>query len=326
MRALLMSAPNVQTVVAERPEPAPGPGQVAIDVAYAGINFLDVMARRGDRGYVPAWPFVPGLEVAGTIRAVGPEVTGLAVGGRVAAFTRGGGGLATVAVADAELVIPVPDEVSLAVASSAPLMLSTALLLLTDVARLRAGESVLMHSAGGGVGGAVAQLVGILGGGLRLGTVGRPDKIAAAERAGWDVVLPRDDDLAAAVRQAAGGGVDVVLDASGTQLLEVDLAIAAPGARIVLFGNAGGGAPEPLPQLGRLIGGNVALAGFSISGLPAAAPARVAAALVEVLRLLASGQLQAPVTEVEGLDAVPAIHDLLAAGRGSGKYVVSVGG
>ena len=183
----------------------------------------------------------------------------------MSAFTAGGG-LAEIAVARAELVVPLPEEVALPVAAAAPLMLSTALLLLTDVTRLQPGESVLMHSASGGVGTAVAQLVPLLGGGLRIGTVGRASKVAEARRVGWDVAISRESEVVEAIR-AATGDVDVILDPSGTSLLDVDLAVAAPGARIALFGNSGGGVPGPLPPVGRLIGGNVALAGFSMSRL-----------------------------------------------------------
>ena len=203
-------------------------------------------------------------------------------------------------------------------------MLSTALVLLTDVARIRPQETVLMHSASGGVGSAVAQLVPHLGGGLRVGTVGRSDKVAEAARAGWDVSLVRTDDLAAQVREAVPGGVDVVLDPVGTSLLEVDLAVAAPGARIALFGNPSGATPASLPPLGRLVGGNVALAGFSMSRLTATSPARARDALARVVQLLASGDLHLTLTEVDSLIRVPVIHDLLASGRGSGKHVVRI--
>jgi NADPH:quinone reductase len=327
MQALVMteasSGPD-RTEVGSLPEPVPGATQVSIDVVGAGINFMDVMARRGDPGYVPAWPYTPGLEVAGTVRSVGPDVTGVAVGQRVAAFT-GGGGLAEVALAEASLVVPLPDDVSFSIAAAAPLMLSTALLLLTDVVHFRAGERVLMHSASGGIGTGVAQLVPALGGGLRIGSVGRSDKIADARRSGWDVALVRDEDLTEAVRDAAGGGVDVILDPAGTSLLPLDLDLVAPGGRIALFGNPEGGQPAPLPPLSRLIGGNVALAGFSMSRLQATAPERVAAALRHIVTLLAAGSLRIPVTEVASLEDVPAVHQLLADGRGSGKYVAVLG-
>ncbi len=115
--------------------------------------------------------------------------------------------------------------------------------------------------------------------------------------------------------------MDVVLDPLGTSMLDLDLAVAAPGGRIVLFGNAGGGTPAPLPAAGRLIAGNVAVGGFSISRLAAAAPDRVAGALRRVLDLLAAERLHLPVTELGSLDDVPAVHQQLADGRGSGKYV-----
>ncbi|WP_205413237.1 quinone oxidoreductase family protein [Amycolatopsis ruanii] len=274
MKALLMSGPAVDgsaTNVAEVPAPEPGPGQVAIDVAYAGINFIDVMARRGDPGYASGWPYVPGLEVAGTIRAVGAGVTGRQIGQRVAAFTPGGG-LAQVALAGAEVTAPVPDGVALATAASARLVVATALLLLTERARLRPGETVLMHSASGGLGSVVSQVATALGGARRIGTVGRPDKIADGLAAGWDDVFARDGDLADAVHTIAPDGVDVVLDPTGTALLDLDLSLLAPGGRVVLFGNAGGGTPAPLPPVGRLIGDNAGIVGFSMSRLIATDP------------------------------------------------------
>ncbi|HEY0578600.1 MAG TPA: zinc-binding dehydrogenase [Pseudonocardia sp.] len=326
MRALVMIEPSDgpdRTQVDKVDEPVPGPGQLTVEVAHAGINFIDVMARRGDPGYASGWPYVPGLEVAGTVRSLGAGNTGFSVGQPVAAFTRGGG-LAEVAVAESALVVPLPGGVSTAVASAAPLMLSTALLLLTDIGRFRPGDTVLMHSASGGVGGAVARFVPALGGGRRIGVVGRPDKVDAARAAGWDTVLVRGPELAGAVRSAARDGVDLVLDPSGTTMLDVDLAVAAPTGRIVLFGNAGGGTPEPLPPAGRLIGGNLAIGGFSMSSLTAAAPASAADALRRVLDLVADRALDVEVTEIDSLDGVAAVHQRLAEGQGSGKYVVSV--
>ncbi|MFG1869106.1 quinone oxidoreductase family protein [Micromonospora arborensis] len=329
MHALMMIGPSQgvdRTEVREIEEPRPGPGEVTIDVVHAGINFLDVMARRGDAGYVGAWPYAPGLEVSGVVREIGPDVTGLAVGQRVAAFTAGGG-LGDVVLVRAEFVVPVPDQVPSPVAAAAPLMLTTALLLLEDAARFRPGETVLVHSASGGVGSAVAQLVPALGGGLRIGTVGRPDKVASALKSGYDVAVARSEDLTKAVRAATGGaGVDIVLDPLGTTMIETDLGVTAPGGRIVLFGNAGGGDQAALPPAGRLIGGNLAISGFSISRLWATAPRRAAAGLRRVLDLIADGRLDIAITEVGSLADVPAVHQLLAEGRGDGKYVARLRG
>ncbi|MGI5226705.1 quinone oxidoreductase family protein [Actinoallomurus sp. CA-142502] len=328
MRALVMTGPSEdagRTTVLEVEEPHPGAGEVTVEVEYAGINFIDVMARRGDPGYAKEWPYRPGLEVSGTVREVGPGVTGLDPGRRVAAFT-GGGGLAEVVRVPAASVVPVPGGVPSPVAAAAPLMLTTGLLLLRDAARFRPGETVLVHSAGGGVGGAVARLVPALGGGRLIGTVGRPAGVGPALESGYDAVVPRDAGLEEAIRAATGGtGVDVVLDPLGTRALRTDLAVAAPGGRIVLFGNAGGGEQDALPAAGRLIGGNLSIGGFSMSGLWAHATHRAAAGLREVLGLVADGTLDLPVTEAGALAEVPEIHQLLAEGRGRGKYVVRPG-
>jgi NADPH2:quinone reductase len=329
MRALMMTGPSQRadrTEIRDIGKPRPGPGEVTIDVRFAGINFLDVMARRGDAGYAGAWPYAPGLEVSGTVREIGPGVTGLTAGQRVAAFTEGGG-LAEVVLVRAGFAVPVPDQVPSQLAAAAPLMLTAALLLLQDAAGFRPGKTVLMHSASGGMGSAVAQLVPLLGGGLRIGTVGRPGKVASALKGGYDVALARDADLAGAIRAATGGaGVDIVLDPLGATMLETDLAVTAPGGRIVLFGNAGGGQLAPLPSFGRLLGGNLAIAGFSITGLWANAPHRASAGLRRVLDLIAGGRLDIAITEVGSLAETPDAQQLLAEGRGHGKYVTRING
>ena len=325
MLALVFDAPASDTSASRVAEIGiPDPGEISIDVHHAGINFKDVMERRGDPGYVARWPFVPGLEVAGTVRMVGAGVDHLRIGDRVAAFT-GAGGLAEVAVTPAELVVRVPGVVDLALAAAAPGVLVTAWLLLDEVGRLRSGEVLLVHGAAGGVGQAVARLGRRLGAGLLLGTVGGEGRVAAAERVGYDRVLVRGPTLAADIREVTGGrGFDVVLDPQGTTLLDVDLEAAAPGGRIVLFGNAPGTPLGQLPPPGRLLGGNLSIAGFSISSLAAAAPERVGAGLRRVLDLVAAGGLSLELTAVTGLAAAPEAQQALAEGRGLGKYVVAV--
>jgi NADPH:quinone reductase len=207
MHALQMTAPasdSGTTQVVQLDEPEPGPGDVAIEVAFAGVNFIDVMSRRGDPGYASGWPYVPGLD------------------------------------------------------------------------------------------------------------------------AGWDHAVVADLAAAAAIRQHMPAGADVVLDPTGTQNLDLDLEIAAPGARVVLCGNAAGGTPAPLPPMGRLIGGNIGILGFSISRLRRDRPDLVAAALRRSLELLAAGAVRSEVTVLDSLAAVPEVHDLLANRRGVGKYVARV--
>jgi NADPH2:quinone reductase len=327
MRALAFDgpAPDMSTTrLAQLPVPVPGPGEIAIDVHHAGVNFIDIMARRGDPGYAAQWPFVPGLEVAGTVRALGPDVDGPPVGTRVAAFS-GRSGLAEVAIVAAPLVVPVPDAVSFAQAAAAPGTLTAAELLVADTARVRAGDVVLVHAAGGGVGPARAPRARLAGASTLIGTVGHPRRAAAAQGAGYDVVLARGPELTVDIRKRTGGrGVDVVLDPQGTDLLDVDLEVVAPGGRIVLFGNATGAPLAPLPATRRLYAANASIAGFSLTRWSAVAPQRVADALKRVLADLASGAHTAEVTEIDDLDGAADAQQALADGRGAGKQVVRI--
>jgi NADPH2:quinone reductase len=327
MQALVFDGPAPDTSasrVTELVVPEPAPGAVSIDVHYAGVNFKDVMARRGDPGYVPSWPFVPGLEVAGTVHELGAGVNGLQVGDRVTAFTDHGG-LAEVAVAPADLTVRVPAGLDLERAAAAPGALTTAALLLSDFGHLRPGEVVLVHSAAGGVGQAVVRLARLAGAELVLGTVGDTNRVAAAKRAGYDAALVRGPGLTSAIRECTGDRpIDLVLDPQGTSLLDLDLDVLAAGGRIVLFGNATGATLDPLPAASRLFGANASIAGFSLAALAATAAGRVAGAMHDVLDHLAAGELEVELTKVEGLDAAPQAQQALAEGRGRGKQVVRV--
>ncbi|MFL6076091.1 MAG: zinc-binding alcohol dehydrogenase family protein [Mycobacteriales bacterium] len=321
MRALVLTGPSAtadRTEIREVAEPLPGPGEVTVEVTHAGINFKEVMQRRGDPEWVPGWPLVPGMEVAGVVRRLGAGVDSPAPGQRVAGYA-GTGGLAEVATVRADLAVPVPDEVTLRDAAAVPVVLATALILLADAGRVAAGETVLVHSAGGGVGTALARLAPLYGVARLIGTTGRADRAGAVRDAGYELALVRDGGLVDAVREVAPAGVDLILDPLGTVALDDDLAMVAPGGRIVLFGNAAGGPPE-LPTLYRLMAANVSIGGMAISGLVAKAPHRVAGAMRQVLDLLAAGKLAYPVTEVPLAD-VPGVHQALADGRGAGKYV-----
>ncbi|MET9318295.1 zinc-binding dehydrogenase [Kribbella sp. NPDC003505] len=301
-----------------------GPRLLAIDVAYAGVNFIDVMARRGDPGYAGSWPFVPGLEISGTVRQVGDGVTDFAVGDRVAAFT-GSGGLAEVAVVDAGLVVAIPADVSLEVAAAAPGTLTTAELLVNEFGRLRPGATMLVHTAAGGIGQAVARIAQLSGAQRLIGTVGNVERVARANEAGYDAVLARGPRLAAEIRELTGGiGVDLVLDPQGTAMLDSDLEIIAPGGSIILFGNPAGGPLGSLPETRRLYGANASIRGFSLSSLARTAPHQIARSLGRVLEHLSAGNLHLTVTVVDHLTAAIDAQQALAEGRGVGKYVARI--
>ncbi len=328
MNALVFDKPAPDasaTRVARVPAPTPAPGQVAIAVSYAGINFKDVMARRGDPGYVDTWPFVPGLEVAGEVLAVGAGADGVAVGSRVVALTNAGG-LAEQVVADAELVVPVPDGVSLAEAAAVPGGLTTARLLVHDIGRVLSGDVIAVHSASGAVGSAVPPLARKIGDVTLVGIVGAATRVEAAVQAGYDMAFVRGPGLAESVRSEVGRGVDLVLDPQGTAWLDEDLAMLRPSGRIVVFGNAGGGAFDALPPIGRFFGSNAAVGGFSLAALSAAEPARVRDAMSQVLRHMVDGDLVTNLNILRGLEMAARAQEHLAEGSGTGKYVIHVAG
>jgi NADPH2:quinone reductase len=327
MRALLIErpAPDTSTThVGELPIPEPGPGQVLIRVTHAGVNFKDVMARRGDPGYVRAWPFVPGLEVNGFVHATGADVDVLTVGQPVVALT-GEAGLAEFVVADAHLTVPLPDGIAPESAAAAPGAPLTAALLINEFGHLQLGETIVVHSAGGGVGHAAAQFARLASAGALIGTVGNPSRIEAAERNGYHPAVVRGPELTATVHAATGGrGADLILDPQGTTALDLDLEAAGAGARIILFGNATGAPFGPLPALAQLMGGVVSLTGFSLAALAVKAPEFVGATLRRVLGHLAAGALILDVTVLDGLEAAPDAQQALAEARGATKYVVQI--
>jgi NADPH2:quinone reductase len=327
MRALVFDGPAEDTSttrVAEVAVPEIAPDQVLVEVLWAGVNFKDVMVRRGDPGYASQWPVVPGLEAAGRVNAIGPDVRGLRVGHRVTALTNAGG-LAEFVAVSADLAAAVPDEVPLAEACVVPGALTTAELLLEDVARIRRGDAVVVHSAAGAVGAAIATLARDAGATRLIGVVGAPSRAAAALAAGYEAVFVRSEGLADEVRGHLGGrGADVVLDPQGTQWLLDDLAMLNTAGRIVLFGNATGGELGPLPDTGMLYRTNAAIGGFSLEAMSARDPARVRAAMARLLDRMAAGRLTVAHTVVDGLEKTAPVQQRLAEGTGEGKYVVQV--
>ncbi len=328
MRALVFDGPaddTSRTRVAELPLPEVRPDQVLIEVTRAGVNFKDVMVRRGDPGYAPHWPMVPGLEAAGWVHKIGSKVRGLGTGDRVVGLTNSGG-LAEFAVANAALVVPVPDEVPLAAACVVPGALTTAELLVHDVARIRSGDIVVVHSAAGAVGAAVAAFARAIGGVRLIGVVGAPGRVPAARTHGYEAVFVRSEGLGNEVRgHLDGRGADVVLDPQGTRWLEDDVAMLTSAGRIVLFGNAGGDALGQL-QIPVLYGANASVGGFSLAAMSAHDPERVRAAMSRVLdRLAAGGGGAIDFIVVNGLDMAAQAQQRLAEGTGEGKYVVYIG-
>ncbi|MBO2449417.1 zinc-binding dehydrogenase [Actinomadura barringtoniae] len=294
--------------------PEPGPGQVSIDVAYAGANFAEVLYRQGVVD-VPL-PFVPGIEVSGRVRAVGPDVEGLSVGQPVAALTIvDSGGYADVVVTAAELVAPIEAGLGLNVAAAVPSNSTTAFLVLDRVARIEPGESVLVHAAAGGVGSQLGQAARLLGAGRIAGTVGSPAKVQAAKEFGFDEVILRDEF-------AAQGEFDVVVDMVGGPARRTSLDALAPMGRMVVMGNASGADDVGLPA-NELWFTNKTVSGFNLAAFSGAFPADAGRALRRAVGAAAAGDLKVQVEELALTRAADA-HRRIESGSTTGKLVLKV--
>lgn len=305
------------------PVPAPGPGEVLVQVAYAGVNHGEVQHRLGDFG-PPSGPGgidVPGLEVSGVIAALGDGVTGLAVGDPVAAYLPDGGGYAEYAVAPAEFAFPL-DGISLRDGGGAALVLTTAYGVLAGAARLTAGDTVLIHAAAGGVGSAAAQIARALGAAAVYGTVGTPEKADYAKRFGYDAVHLRDsfaDDL-----RGAGTEVDIVLDPVGGPTRLAGLDLLAPFGRLAVYGEAGRHPDLSLPVL-PLWKNNRSVTGYNIGDLARRAPALVRSHALAAFSLLASGAIRLDITAELTLTTAPHAHEAFQAGTNRGKVLLAIG-
>ncbi|MEY9845311.1 NADPH2:quinone reductase [Streptacidiphilus sp. BW17] len=323
MRAIAfeqLGQPDVLQVV-NVPTPEPGPGQVAVDVAWAGVNFADAKARSA--GYrVPQFPFVPGLEVAGTVRALGPGVTGLTVGQHVTAMLASGGYAETV-IAPADATFAVPGALDLRDAAALTTVLATGYGLLHDVARLREGETVLVQGAAGGVGTVTGQLARAAGAGRVFGVVSRPDKAEYARKFGYDEVFVGADFDEQVLKATDGRGVDVALDPVGGDSWRRSVASLARYGRAVSFGNAGGETPWSA-GFGDLSPRGISVAGFSILTIGATDPEQLRSLAERAFREAERAGVTLPVTAEFPLDEAARAHELLESRSSTGKLLLRV--
>jgi NADPH:quinone reductase len=323
MRAVVVpeyGGPEVLTLQ-DLPEPEPGPGEVSITVAFAGVNFTDVRNRVGDGlGEVP---FIPGVEVAGTVRVVGPDVTGLRPGQHVAAFTRGHG-YAEVATAAAELTVPLPDNLIGKPASGSMFVtMQLGLLLLRRVARVLPEESVLLHGAAGGVGTVVGQLARHFGLRPLLGTVSDLAKARFARQNGFAEVYDYDSFDTAVLAATGGRGVDVVLDPVGGQIRARSFEVLAPFGRLVTYSNISR-EPEVVPDANWMRARCVGYLGFSGGQLPLRAPELIRPSLLEATELISAGVIDTGVTSVFPLARAADAHRQFEQRTAVGKLILAV--
>ncbi len=232
----------------EVPDPQPGEGQAVVRVEAAGVNYVDVYFRTG-LYKMPALPFIPGQEAAGTVAAVGPGVTEVAVGDRVA-YTGIQGTYAELAVAPAARLVKIPEGITTHQAAAAMLQGITAHYLATSTYPLKPGDVCIVHAAAGGVGQLLCQIAKLRGARV-FGTVSTEEKARIAREAGADeVILYSQQDFSAEARRLNGGkGVQVIYDGVGRATFEKGLDTLAPRGLMALFGQASGPVPPFDPSI-----------------------------------------------------------------------------
>jgi NADPH:quinone reductase len=303
----------------DRERPEPGSGEVRLAVEAAGLNFADVMQRRGDYLGGPEPPFVPGMEAAGTVDAVGEGVD-RDVGERVVAML-GGGGYAEYALADAASLLPIPEDMSTEEAAGMPVQYLTAHACLFEWGGLEAGERVLVQAAAGGVGTAAVQLASRAGAEV-FGTASTPEKLALAERLGCDhptryTERPFDEVV---LDETDGEGIDLVLESVGGETFSRSLDALAPMGRLVAFG-AASGEPGTVNSV-RLLFETKSVIGFHLGTSMRHAPDRVLSALPDLTDGFVSGELEVVLGESFALSAAADAHEHVESRESSGKVLL----
>lgn len=324
MRVALVQAlggPGALTI-ATAPTPQPGPGQVLVRVGAAGVNFADVMMTRGTYVGGPKPPFTPGLEIAGTIVALGEgaEGAGRSIGERVMATC--GAGFAEYALVTAAAAMPVPEGWSDGQAAAFIVQWYTAHGCLRTVGHLRAGETVLVHAAAGGVGQAAIRIAKHFGATV-IGTVGSPEKAALVRELGADHAIDyvHEDFVAEVLRITGGRGADLVLEMVGGETYGRNLDATRKYGRIVVFGAATAQVAS-VSNVELIFRRPVAMIGYHITQLIADRPDLFAAELVEIAELMAAGVMVPIEPAAWPLDRAAEALAELEARKTTGKLVI----
>ncbi|MDX2167813.1 MAG: NADPH:quinone oxidoreductase family protein [Deltaproteobacteria bacterium] len=312
-------APLDHLTIAEEHDPAPGAGEVVVEVRAAGVNFVDALLVQGLYQVKPPLPFTPGGEVAGEVIAHGAGVTAPPLGARVV-VSCGVGGFTDRLVVPAALARPLPDPLSFAQGAALVQSYATALFALTRRCPLRRGDTVLVLGAGGGVGLACVDVARHLGAEV-IGAASSPEKRAAATRAGASATIDyASEDLKARARALSGGGVDVVVDPVGGPYAEAALRALRPFGRYLIVGFAAGQIPALKANLVLLQ--NRSAIGVDWGAWSFANRDENARLMDEVFALAGSGALRPPEPASFALDQAAAALAALTERRIAGKVVL----
>lgn len=327
--------PKMTAIVIERPggpealkpaeidTPQPGPGQILVEVAAAGVNRPDAIQRQGLYPPPPGAPDWPGLEVCGRVVALGPDVTDHRTGDRVMALVAGGG-YATHCVVDAPLALPVPDALSDVEAAGVPETFFTVWVNVFMRGRLKAGESILIHGGSSGIGTTAIQLCKAFGAKI-FTTAGSEAKLQACRELGADCAINyREEDFAQRVKAETGGrGVDVVLDMVGGAYIPKNIGLLADSGRHLSIAFLGG--PKAEVNFAPVMRNRLTLTGSTLRPRTVPEKAEIAAEIAEhVLPLLASRQVRVVIDSTYPLAKAGEAHGRLESDH-IGKIVLTAG-
>lgn len=325
MKAIVISKPGGPEVLEYRevPDPTGGPDDLIVQVRAAALNRADILQRIGgypQPGPKPAFE-IPGLEFAGEVISAGERVEGFVPGDRVMGLLAGGGYAERVSI-NWRLAMKVPENLSWQEAGATPEVYITA----HDALRqcdLRAGERVLIHAAGSGVGVAAIQIAKAMGASLVIGTAGSAVKLERAQALGMDIgVNYREEDFADVVKRATGGrGVDVIVDVIGAEYWEQNLASLALKGRMVLVGLMGGAATQV--NLGVLLAKRAQVRGTTLRARPLEEKAIATRAFEKsVLPHIATGRVRVIVDRAYPLAEAAEAHRYMESNANFGKIVL----
>jgi putative PIG3 family NAD(P)H quinone oxidoreductase len=324
MRAITIPTPGDPDalVLDEVPTPAVAVGEVLVQVAAAGVNRADLMQRQGFYPPPPGASVYPGLEVSGTISALGANVTGWVVGDQVCALLSGGGYAEQVAVPATQL-LPVPAGVSLVNAAALPEVVSTVWSNVFMTANLQPGQTILIHGGASGIGTMAIQLARAVGAHVAV-TAGSAAKLEACRGLGAEILVGyRDQDFVEVLRDATHGvGADVILDNIGARYLDRNISALAVNGRLVIIGMQGGVKAEL--DINSLLRKCAAVIATSLRGRPAAEKATIVAAVREhVWPLIGSGRVKPVVHRTFALAQAADAHRELETGANIGKVLLT---
>jgi NADPH2:quinone reductase len=322
MRAVLSREPGPpeSLAVEEIAEPVAGPGEVVVDIAAVGLNFLDTLIIRDRYQFRPERPFSPGAEMAGTVAALGAGVTGLAVGDRVSGHLGWNCCREKVAIS-AERLARLPDAVPFEVAAGLTITYGTTILALEDRAAMQPGETLAVLGASGGVGQAAVEIGKLMGASV-IACAGGPEKLAFARACGADEVVDYErEDLKERLKALTSGrGVDVIYDPVGGAYSEAALRAIAWLGRHLVIGFAAGEIPKIPLNLLLLKGCDIR--GVFFGEAVKRDPAGHTRAMGRIHGWVADGSLRPHIDRVVGFDEVPAALAAIAAREVKGKVIV----